>query len=69
MLRKERRIRENEQLRFREIGSGFIIASSIEGMPRGRKLAKTFTDQFDRLYVQVNGELEPVTDSHCYLAA
>lgn len=67
MRTRARRINENEKLQFRDAGNGFIIAISDDGIPLGRKLAKTFFDQFDRKYVQVNGELELVTDTHCYL--
>lgn len=63
-----RRIRENEPLRYQENGKGFIV-SKIEGLPPGRKLVKTYTDQFNRLYVQVSGEYELVTDEHAFLDA
>lgn len=69
MRTKTRKIKSTEKLRFRPIGSGFIMTEAMVGMPAGRKLAKTFADQFDRTYVQVNGNLEVVTDQHGYLGA
>lgn len=66
---KNRRINSNVKLHFRPIGSGFIMTEAMAGMPAGRKLTKTFADQFDRTYVQVNGSLEAVTEQHGYLGA
>ncbi len=66
---KNRKVKSNEKLRFRPIGSGFIMTEAMVGMPVGRKLTKTFADQFDRTYVQVNGNLEAVTEQHGYLGA
>lgn len=63
------RIRENEQLRYQENGKGFIVSKPIGNIPGGRRLAKTFTDQFNRLYVQVNGEFELITEDHAFLDA
>jgi len=67
MNRKNIRITENVKLKLREAGKGFIIAKTVEGMPHGRKLAKTFLDQFDRRHVQIDGNIELVSDHHCYL--
>lgn len=58
-----------EKLRFREIGKGFIVAGGAENILPGRRLTKAYVDQFNRTYVQVNGELERVTEAHCFLAA
>lgn len=65
----KRRIRVSEPLRYQEMGKGFIVTKPMGGIPAGRKLAKTFTDQFNRLWVQVNGELELVTEEHAFLDA
>jgi hypothetical protein len=67
MRTQVRKINENVKLQFRQIGNGFIIAKAEDGVPFGRKLAKTFHDQFNRKYVQINGDLELVTERHCYL--
>jgi len=69
MRTQTKTIRKNEPLHFRHVGKGFIVAKTEEGFSLGRKLAKTFTDQYNRQYVQVNGEMELVTANHCYLAA
>jgi len=63
------RINESVKLRLREVGKGFILAKTIEGMPQGRKLAKTYLDQYDRRHVQINGNIELVTECHRYLGA
>lgn len=60
--------KSEEKLRFREVGKGFIVAKATGDIPPGRRLTKAFVDQFNRTYVQVNGELEIVTEDHCYLA-
>ena len=64
-----RRVRENEPLQYQEKGKGFIVSKPIGGIPAGRMLVQTFTDQFNRLYVQVNGELQLVTEGHAFLDA
>lgn len=69
MRTARRRINENEKLQYREIGKGLIIGRPINGIPAGRRLAKTFKDQFNRVYVQVDGELELLTERHGYLGA
>ena len=69
MNKKGVRVKENEKLRYREAGKGFIIVKNIEGLPPGRKLAKTYLDQFDRRHVQVGSNIELVTEHHCYLGA
>jgi hypothetical protein len=66
---KKRKIENNAVLRFREAGKGFIIAKSAEGMPQGRKLAKTFFDQYDRRHVQIDGNIELVSEQHHYFGA
>lgn len=67
--RAKRRIRENEPLRYQEKGKGFIVSKSIGGIPPGRILVQAFTDQFNRLYVKVNGELQLVKEEHAFLDA
>lgn len=56
-----------EKLHFRHIGSGFITAPSSVEMPPGRRLAKTYADQYNRTYVMINDELEPVSTRHGYI--
>lgn len=57
----------HENLQFRQVGKGFIV--SVDDNLIGRKLTKTFVDQHERTYVQVNGEIIPLTEQHSYLAA
>lgn len=59
----------NEKLSFRQTGRGFIIDGSIPGMPTGRRLTKTFVDQFNRKYIQINGRYELLTAEHSFLSA
>jgi hypothetical protein len=51
---------------MRQIGRGFIVCN--QGALIGRKLAKVYMDQQKRTYVEVNGELEILTEQHGYLA-
>jgi len=67
MKARTRKIRDDVPLQFRHVGSGFIVAKTDEGISLGRKLAPTYCDQYDRKYVQINGAMELVTDTHCYL--
>jgi hypothetical protein len=62
-------MKENQQsLAYRQIGRGFIMNEPIPGMPIGRRLAKTYVDQFNRKYVQINGRYELLTTQHNYLS-
>lgn len=65
----KRPVRDDVKLHYQEKGKGFIVSKPVGGIPAGRRLAKTYTDQFNRLYVQVNGELELVTEEHAFLDA
>ena len=56
---------KNANLRFRQVGKGFII-NQMEGMV-GRVLTQTFVDQNKQTYVKVNGEIIPLTEQHSYL--
>lgn len=56
-----------DTLQFRQVGKGFIV--SEDGELIGRKLTKTFMDQHERTYVQVNGEIIPLTEKHSFLSA
>jgi hypothetical protein len=56
-----------DTLQFRQVGKGFIV--SQDGELIGRKLTKTFMDQHERTYVQVNGEIIPLTEKHSFLSA
>ena len=58
-----------KDLRFREIGKGFILSNPAPDMPKGRRLITTYVDQFDRSYAQINGCFELITEQHSYLAA
>jgi hypothetical protein len=69
MNKKSIQIKENEKLKFREAGRGFIVTKAVTGMPQGRKLAKTYLDQFNRRHVQIDGNIELLRDHHCYLGA
>jgi hypothetical protein len=62
-------MKENtESLSYRQIERGFIMNEPIPGMPNGRRLTKTYVDQFNRKYVQVNGRYELLTVQHNYLS-
>ncbi|MGW8193234.1 MAG: hypothetical protein ACWGOX_03130 [Desulforhopalus sp.] len=54
-------------LQFRQVGKGFIVNDDDNIV--GRRLAKTFVDQHERTYVQINGEIIPLTEQHNYLPA
>lgn len=51
---------------MRQIGRGFIVCN--RSSLTGRKLAKVYMDRQERTYVEVNGELEILTEEHGYLA-
>lgn len=59
---------EEKDLRFREIGKGFILGNPAQDMPKGRRLITAYADQFNRSYAQVNGRYELITEQHSYLA-
>lgn len=59
---------DTKNLSYRQIGRGFIMNEPIPGMPIGRRLTKTYVDQFNRKYVQVNGRYELLTAQHNYLS-
>ena len=56
-----------EKLQLRQIGKGFIVYDQ-GSMLAGRRLTKTYKDQYDREYVKIDGEIEPLTEQHNYLA-
>lgn len=55
-------------LRFREIGKGFIMTPATHDMLRGRRLITAYADQYNRSYILVNGKYELITEQHSYLA-
>jgi len=57
-----------KDLRFREIGKGFILSNPAPDMPKGRRLITAYADQFNRSYIQTNGRYELITEQHSYLA-
>ena len=59
---------EKQNLSFRQIGRGFIMNEHTPGMPIGRRLAKTYVDQFNRKYVLINDQYELLTTRHNYLS-
>jgi hypothetical protein len=59
---------EKQNLSYRQIGRGFIINDSIPGRPVGRRLTKTYVDQFNRKYVLINDRYELLTAEHNYLS-
>ncbi|MDK9707666.1 MAG: hypothetical protein OEL83_11515 [Desulforhopalus sp.] len=69
MNKKSMLVKEHEKLQFREVGRGFIVTKAVSGMPQGRKLAKTYLDQFNRRHVQIDGNIELLKEHHCYLGA
>lgn len=56
-----------ENLQLRQIGKGFIVLDQ-GSIFAGRRLIKAYRDQYDRDYVQIDGEIEPLTEQHKYLA-
>ena len=56
---------QSDNLRFRLVGKGSIL-NQMEGII-GRTLTQTFMDQNQQTYVQVNGEIIPLTDKHGYI--
>ncbi len=50
----------------RQVARGFIVCN--QGALMGRRLARVYMDQKDRTYVEVNGELELLTEQHGFLA-
>jgi hypothetical protein len=59
---------DNQKLSYRQIGRGFIVNESIIGIPVGRRLTKTYVDQFNRKYVQINDRYELLTAQHKFLS-
>lgn len=57
-----------EKLQLRQVGKGFIVLGQ-GSIFAGRRLIKTYKDQYDRKYVKVDGEIQPLTEEHSYLAA
>ena len=56
-----------EKLHLRQVGKGFIVCK--EGsLLVGRRLTKAYRDQYDRTYIKVDGEIQPLTEQHNYLA-
>lgn len=55
-------------LKFHEIGKGFILSNPTPDMPKGRRLITAYADQFNRSYIQINGGYELITEQHSYLA-
>jgi len=61
--------KNNEKdLRFREIGKGFIMTPPSHDTPRGRRLITAYADQYNRSYILINGRYELITEQHSYLA-
>jgi len=58
----------NQKLSFRQIGRGFIMNETVRGMPIGRRLTKTYVDQFNRKYIVIDGRYELLTAEHNYLS-
>ncbi len=56
-----------EELQLRQIGKGFILLDQASIFP-GRRLINTYKDQYDRKYVKIDGEIQPLTEQHNYLA-
>ncbi|MGB5233141.1 MAG: hypothetical protein WBN83_16630 [Desulfoprunum sp.] len=57
-----------KNLRFREIGKGFIMIPPSHDMPKGRRLITAYADQYNRSYVLTDGRYELITEQHSYLA-
>lgn len=61
-------MKNEKDLRYRPIGRGFIVHAPIPGGPAGRSLAMAYVDQYNRKYVEVNGNIKPLEKSHSFLA-
>jgi len=59
---------DKQNLSYRQIGRGFIMNEAIPRMPIGRRLTKTYVDQFKRKYVLINDRYELLTVEHNYLS-
>ncbi len=59
----------NQKLNLRQVGRGFIMNERLPGMPVGRRLTKTYIDQFNRTYIIINGQYELLTAEHNFLSA
>lgn len=57
-----------QDLQLRQVSRGFIVCNKEQDALIGRRLTKAYVDQYDRTYVMVNGEFEPLTEQHNYLA-
>ncbi|MEE4242090.1 MAG: hypothetical protein V2I36_11545 [Desulfopila sp.] len=53
---------------FKPIGRGFVVNNSIPGGPAGRSLAMAYRDQNNKKYIEINGNMEPLEEKHCFLA-
>jgi hypothetical protein len=58
----------DKDLRFHEVGKGFILSKPAQDTPKGRRLITAYADQFNRSYIQTNGGYELITEQHSYLA-
>jgi hypothetical protein len=56
---------KNEELRFREVGKGFILRQ-LDGIV-GRTLTQTYMDQHKKIYVKINDNYTPLTEQHNFL--
>lgn len=56
-----------EELRFRQIGRGFVVSTFAPGFPKMRRLASVYSDQFNNKHVKIDGKYEPLTMGHKYL--
>lgn len=61
--------KKRQQLRFREIGKGFISRTPGPDVMPGMRLTTTYVDQYERRYIQVDGSYELITEEHSFLAA
>ena len=59
---------KKQNLSYRQIGRGFIMNEPIPGLPIGRRLTKTYVDQFNRKYVLISDRYELLTVEHNYLS-
>jgi hypothetical protein len=58
----------DKDLKFHEVGKGFILINPAPDTPKGRRLITAYADQFNRSYIQINGRYELITEQHSYLA-
>ncbi len=61
-------MKNGKELHYRPIGRGFIVHTPIPGGPTGRSLAMAYVDQYNRKYIEIQGNIQPLKETHSFLA-